>query len=631
MKKDTYKKLNTISLVDEVKKRFKKSSMRCMIFGNFGAMNLGDEAILAGELQELKKIKNLNIKIVSRYPNEIKKHHATSSISIYNLLGIFNELLKSDFVIVGGGGLICKADRGFLSVAYQFYMLFLFLLLPIILKKKVFAIGLGIYDNSNKYILGAVVHLLRSTDLLTVRDEHSYSFLKSKKLNPKLYKDNSFLMDLYDEKDIRKISFFKKNMDINKKNIGLALTKPSGKKEEELLVSSLLSFVSDKYQNSIFWFYSCDFQSGYENDYIYSKKINALLKSRFGKKFKAYFVPTSYSPAIFFSSFKLMDHFFTMRLHASIFAYRSKKNFIGVSYDKKCTSFFKQIGKSSIVLENDGIDKRSKLIKEYLFDIIIWIRRFMYISLGLLDTIKSGKSQVFVITYHSVADDKWRFSVDLDKIKRQLTFLKNNYDFITLNTLELFIKGEIEITKPSVVITFDDGYRDVLKLKSFFKKNNIRPAVFILANPRRANYKELGTKREFLNRNEILSLKNDGWEIGSHTNTHADLTTLSEQRLKDEILDSRKKLEEIIKTDVKYFAYPRGKYTDKVLKILKKSGYVLGLTMDDGFISKKTNPLLVPRIGVDRTHSFQEFKSLNSINNVNMRMRIKQSFVGRYI
>ncbi|HUQ85829.1 MAG TPA: polysaccharide deacetylase family protein [Candidatus Limnocylindrales bacterium] len=271
-------------------------------------------------------------------------------------------------------------------------------------------------------------------------------------------------------------------------------------------------------------------------------------------------------------------------------------------------------------------------IKNLLCKTAIFLRRAMYISSGMLSSFVHGSDQnVYVVSYHSIAEDNWRFSIDTAQIKKQISYLSEKFDIIDLKTLEKIIQGKKKVLRPSIAITFDDGYKDILKLKKFFSKKNIKPAVFLLADPKNANWKELGSKRRFLNLSEIASLYNSGFEIGSHSNTHSNLSTLETKSLDNEILGSKKLLEKTLGITIKYFAYPRGKYNSTVVQKVKKAGYRLALTMDDSHISVDTDPLLVPRIGIDRTHSFEEFKYLFARNNINMRMIVKKSYIGRYI
>jgi peptidoglycan/xylan/chitin deacetylase (PgdA/CDA1 family) len=270
--------------------------------------------------------------------------------------------------------------------------------------------------------------------------------------------------------------------------------------------------------------------------------------------------------------------------------------------------------------------------KKLLFSALTAARKSTYSVLGLFDrSFLKTTNPVFVLSYHSVANDSWRFSVDEEVMKKQIIYLHKNFDIITLKILKDYVDGKVKITKPSVVLTFDDGYKDILKLKDVFAKYKIKPALFLLANPEKPNWKELGSKREFLTTREIKSLMKLGWEIGCHSATHANLATLSQKELTQEIITSKKTLERNLGVTIPYFAYPRGKYTKNVVDLIQKAKYTMALTMDDGFIKPGSAMFTLPRVGIDRTHSFAEFTTTFSPSVVRLRKLVKNSPAGRYL
>jgi polysaccharide pyruvyl transferase WcaK-like protein len=115
-----------------------KQPRSCVVFGNFGALNFGDEAILSGELEQLLKNEELKVTIVAKYPDIVKKLHGVDSIYFLNLFGIVLNLITTDFVIVGGGGLFCKSSSGIKGKLFQIYFILLFILFPKLIGKHVF-------------------------------------------------------------------------------------------------------------------------------------------------------------------------------------------------------------------------------------------------------------------------------------------------------------------------------------------------------------------------------------------------------------------------------------------------------------------------------------------------------------
>lgn len=260
------------------------------------------------------------------------------------------------------------------------------------------------------------------------------------------------------------------------------------------------------------------------------------------------------------------------------------------------------------------------------------IRNSMYSLLYRFDKVTKRESKIVILCYHGIGDTSWRYGISLADLKKQISYLKKHqYSFITLSDLSLYLMSKKELPNKSVLVTIDDGYSELVDTVEYFKKQHISPALFLLANTKNPNRQELANEKSFLKAKDIQLLKKYGWEFGSHSATHANLTTLTKKALQTEIIESKQLLEKQTEYPITAFAYPRGKYNKTVLEQVKKAGYTLGLTMDDGFINTKTNTLLIPRVGIDNTHTIREFPMLFSPSVINFRKMIKQSFLGEYL
>lgn len=260
------------------------------------------------------------------------------------------------------------------------------------------------------------------------------------------------------------------------------------------------------------------------------------------------------------------------------------------------------------------------------------IRTAIYFILSLTNPfISQEQPPIIVLSYHSISENNWQYGVSFALFKKQIEFLEKQYQFISIDSLNDFLTGVKTITQPSVIITFDDGYKDNLIAKDYLQKHHIHPALFLLATTNEANRGELENNFELMNKKEILSLTQIGWTIGSHTCTHADLVKCDEEQLKKEINDSKNLLEKELGIPIKYFAYPKGFYTNQAIDHTKKAGYSMALSVDDAIITRKTNRYLIPRISVDRTHTLTEFKYMISPAGILFRQFLKKSGLGKLI
>jgi hypothetical protein len=93
--------------------------------------------------------------------------------------------------------------------------------------------------------------------------------------------------------------------------------------------------------------------------------------------------------------------------------------------------------------------------------------------------------------------------------------------------------------------------------------------------------------------------------------------------MSNEIAGAKRSLECLLSRPIIYFAYPKGRYSSSIVEMVKKSGYLMGLTMDSApVLPKVTSLFLVPRIGIDASHSPAEFQDTLSPVNIYLRRKL---------
>jgi peptidoglycan/xylan/chitin deacetylase (PgdA/CDA1 family) len=81
---------------------------------------------------------------------------------------------------------------------------------------------------------------------------------------------------------------------------------------------------------------------------------------------------------------------------------------------------------------------------------------------------------------------------------------------------------------------------------------------------------------------ELRELAGAGWELGAHTMTHADLSTLDYDACLSEIEGSRQELERIGGVSVETFAYPFGRYGPAALAAARDAEVIAAVTTGSG-------------------------------------------------
>jgi peptidoglycan/xylan/chitin deacetylase (PgdA/CDA1 family) len=99
-----------------------------------------------------------------------------------------------------------------------------------------------------------------------------------------------------------------------------------------------------------------------------------------------------------------------------------------------------------------------------------------------------------------------------------------------------------------------------------------------------------------------------GQEIGSHSLTHRNLTKLAGPEAREQIMDSKKKLEDTFGVAVRNFAYPGGKSSPRVRDLVREAGYVTACTTQFG-----VNTSTTPRFELKRIFCLSESEMLGKV------------------
>lgn len=206
---------------------------------------------------------------------------------------------------------------------------------------------------------------------------------------------------------------------------------------------------------------------------------------------------------------------------------------------------------------------------------------------------KKNKNKCPVLHYHSLNPQIYGVSKNL--FEKHIKYLSTNYDIVTLKeALRKFTNNRLNGNE--LVITFDDGYEDNLsKAYPILSKYSATATIFITTGFINHRYKD----QKMLNKNQIIELAKNGIEIGSHTVTHVNLTTILEDQLKNELEQSKNELETIIGEQVSSFCYPYGRYNANVINMCKLTGYNAACTLFHDFYFESEKLFELPRLTID--------------------------------
>jgi len=207
-----------------------------------------------------------------------------------------------------------------------------------------------------------------------------------------------------------------------------------------------------------------------------------------------------------------------------------------------------------------------------------------------------------VLTYHSIDRSRSVISTAPDDFKRQMRFLRNSgYQAVTLSDLTSAFVENRHVSPKSVVITFDDGFLNFYtSAYPTLEEFGFSATVFLVTdqcgkfNDWSGNPPEL-PRSELLTWAQVKELSRFGIEFGAHTKTHRDLTKLTESDVKAEMVGSKITLEDILGKKTTTFAYPYGRFTDRVRQIAKNT-FAAACSTNLGKVSSSSDPYSLERV-----------------------------------
>jgi len=224
---------------------------------------------------------------------------------------------------------------------------------------------------------------------------------------------------------------------------------------------------------------------------------------------------------------------------------------------------------------------------------------------------KFASRRLILLGYHSISNARnnkqlqgelyAHLSIPTQVFEKQIRFLiDKGYEFLRFSDL-LDIKRKFRpLPKKSVIVYFDDGYKDnYLNAYPILKKLNITAVLFpTVGFIEKTSFPAWANRLDniFLTWEEMKRMA-DVFEFGSHTITHRKLTALAPGDVEKEVILSRKILEERLGQKVYALSFPHSRTNKEVQEIAKKGGYEFALAngrgpnYENGYFLLKKIPL----------------------------------------
>ncbi len=294
--------------------------MRIVLSGYYGFDNVGDEAILFAIIQSLKEYHpGVNLTVLSNNPEKTAASYKVDAVNRWNINEVRKALKESDCLISGGGSLL-QDETGMKSISYYSGVM----KIAQFLKKPVFIYAQGMGPVKSKINRQIMKHVLQRSEMITVRDKHSKSFLQSIGVSKPIQLVPDPVMGI-DASGFS--SGLTTGTDSNKRVISVSIRNWT----EDLSYLNKVAAGLDQLADNGHEILMIPMHGKYDHDT--SKNVAGMMTN------KVEIFPYDSSIEEKMAAVKESDVLLGMRLHALIFASVGNTPFVALSYDPKIDSF----------------------------------------------------------------------------------------------------------------------------------------------------------------------------------------------------------------------------------------------------------------------------------------------------
>ncbi len=317
---------------------------RIGIYGSYGGMNLGDEAILEGILKQLRASLPVDVTVFSRNPSDTLARHAVEravNVRAMTRREVLPEMQYLDLLILGGGGILYDQDA-------EAYMREVFLAHELAIPVVVYAVSAG--PLRTPHARQVVREALNGCAIITVRDRQGYRLLEDVGVTREIHltADPALLLE---PQPLPNEALRFEGSDLEHHLVGFSVREPGPAAphiepdEYHALLANAADYVVERFDADAVFIpmEKCDVQ--------HSHAVMAAMRNAD----RAELVRRTYSPRQIMDLVGRLDFAVGMRLHFLIFAALRRTPFAALPYASKVSGLLDDLNMETPALGEVGI------------------------------------------------------------------------------------------------------------------------------------------------------------------------------------------------------------------------------------------------------------------------------------
>jgi peptidoglycan/xylan/chitin deacetylase (PgdA/CDA1 family) len=216
---------------------------------------------------------------------------------------------------------------------------------------------------------------------------------------------------------------------------------------------------------------------------------------------------------------------------------------------------------------------------------------------------------ITVLMYHQVGrfghvDSHRATYCDIRAFRRQMAYLRAaRFSILSLDQVFACVMGEMVTPRNAVHLSFDDGYSNFAQnALPIMVRRGFASSVYVVTDLLGCEAAWLAESElppaDLMDADTVRAVDAMGATVGSHTVSHARLSTLDAAALHREVAGSKARLEGILHRPVLDFCYPYGDVSRQAVASVRAAGYRMAFTCERNRVTPGMDPLLLPRHAV---------------------------------
>jgi peptidoglycan/xylan/chitin deacetylase (PgdA/CDA1 family) len=224
------------------------------------------------------------------------------------------------------------------------------------------------------------------------------------------------------------------------------------------------------------------------------------------------------------------------------------------------------------------------------------------------------RSQMTIVAFHRVNDQFVDDSLTcgIAKFEAFCKFFREHFRVLPLGQQVAGCRAGEDLGG-TLSITFDDGYLDNFEVAAPILRRLRLPATFFVTTGFIGSHvtaswdRELSRQPGWMSWEDLCALQSQGFEIGSHTDSHLDMGKADAETVRADLAVSKQKLLDVLgASSVQLFAYPFGgaeHISRRSRELVREAGFQCCVACHGGINATTPDPFDLNRIPVDQWYT----------------------------